>query len=290
MKITPDDPRLTAYALGELDPTERDAIEAELQKSFVLQQAVEEIRATAALLEKQLAAEELPGLAFAQQLKIENQLKPPAARPAVSFWRILFYGGVSAAAACFIFAMLLPELSKSKNKQQQLALNSQPKTPATVPETKPAAVTPANSTTVALTPAPAEQKLQPPTVPVQPAKPVSVTPPVDIVVQSAPPAPLVQPAPAVILSAAAPPPAVTQIESLVPAASVSASARSAPANQPVGGAKAAVSDSLSQNRMPALALNGANSISAGTTGGGGGGRGGRGGGGGGGAEFNFNLS
>jgi len=99
MKITPDDPRLTAYALGELDPAERAAIEAELEKSFALQQAVEEIRETATVLKTKLAEEELPGLAFAQQLKIENQLKEPAGRPATSFWRILFYGGASATAA-----------------------------------------------------------------------------------------------------------------------------------------------------------------------------------------------
>src|SRR5471032_852867 len=129
MKITPDDPKLTAYALGELDHAERAAIEAELEKSPECRRVVEDIRETALLLETQLAAEELPELAFAQQRKIENQLKEPADRPATSFWRILFYGGVSAAAACFIVAMFLPALSKSKSKAQQVALNSQPSSP-----------------------------------------------------------------------------------------------------------------------------------------------------------------
>lgn len=129
MKITPDDPRLTAYALGELDKSERAAIEAELEKSFVLQRAVEEIRETAALLKKNLAAEEMPGLAFAQQRKIENQLNRSADRPRTNWWRILFYGGLTAA-TCLIVAMLLPALSKSKSNEQHLALNSQPSSPA----------------------------------------------------------------------------------------------------------------------------------------------------------------
>ena len=148
MKINPDDPKLTAYALGELDKAERAAIEAELEKSFACQRAVEEIRETAALLEKKLAAEELPGLAFAQQRKIENQLKESAGRPALSFWRILFYGGVSVATACLIAAMLLPGLSRSKNKEQQLAKNqsvnpqvvTQSAPPAPPVATKPAPV------------------------------------------------------------------------------------------------------------------------------------------------------
>lgn len=142
------------------------------------------------------------GLAFAQQRKIENQLKEPVGRPGISFWRILFYGGLSAAAACFILAMFLPALSKSKPKVQHLALNSPPisqtKPQAPIPEKKPPVVIPASSSTVApaiipaLRPAPTEQKPQPSVQEKQA--------PVDMVVQSAPPAPPVQPAPAVVLT------------------------------------------------------------------------------------------
>jgi Ca-activated chloride channel family protein len=207
MKITPDDPKLTAYALGELDQTERAALEAELEKSPELRRAVEEIRATVLLLEKKLAAEELPGLAFAQQLKIENQLKEPAGRPAISFWRILFYGGVSAAAACFIVAMLLPDLSKSKFKAQHLALNSQPnsqtKTQASVPEKKPPVVMADNNNTVApatiatLPSAPTEPKPQP-SVRETEAR-------IDVATKSATVAPPLQPVPAVTMPVVIPP-------------------------------------------------------------------------------------
>ncbi len=56
-KITPDDPRLTAYALGELEGDERAAMEAALRDDPALQAAVDEIRATVAQLESALATE-----------------------------------------------------------------------------------------------------------------------------------------------------------------------------------------------------------------------------------------
>jgi Ca-activated chloride channel family protein len=129
MKITADDPKLTAYALGELDKSERAAIEAELEKSTELRRAVEEIRATALMLEKKLVAEELPGLAFAQQRKIENRLRKSATGSRQFSWRILFFGGLGAAAACLIAAMILPGLLDSKPKPQHLALNTPPTSP-----------------------------------------------------------------------------------------------------------------------------------------------------------------
>jgi hypothetical protein len=56
-RILPDDPRLTAYALGELDSPEREAVEAALQAQPALRATVEELRATAARIEDALAVE-----------------------------------------------------------------------------------------------------------------------------------------------------------------------------------------------------------------------------------------
>jgi Ca-activated chloride channel family protein len=55
MKLTPDDPKLTAYALGELDATERAAVEAALARSPECRRAVDEIRALAGNLTTELA-------------------------------------------------------------------------------------------------------------------------------------------------------------------------------------------------------------------------------------------
>lgn len=55
MKLTPDDSKLTAYALGDLDATERDGIETALARSPECRRAVAEIRALAGELTTELA-------------------------------------------------------------------------------------------------------------------------------------------------------------------------------------------------------------------------------------------
>jgi Ca-activated chloride channel family protein len=56
-KLSPDDPRLTAYALGELEGDEQAAVEAALKTDDAAQAVVAEIRATARQLEAALASE-----------------------------------------------------------------------------------------------------------------------------------------------------------------------------------------------------------------------------------------
>lgn len=55
--LLPDDPRITAYVLGELDPDQRAAFETALQHSPAARAAAEEIRATVQQLTNALAAE-----------------------------------------------------------------------------------------------------------------------------------------------------------------------------------------------------------------------------------------
>jgi Ca-activated chloride channel family protein len=57
IRLLPDDPRLTAYALGELAGDERAAVEAALRENPALQVAVDEIRTTAAILQSALGHE-----------------------------------------------------------------------------------------------------------------------------------------------------------------------------------------------------------------------------------------
>src|SRR5690606_28340189 len=56
-RLMPDDPRLTAYALGELEGDERAEVEAALRRDRDARRRVEEIRATVAQLEEALAEE-----------------------------------------------------------------------------------------------------------------------------------------------------------------------------------------------------------------------------------------
>jgi Ca-activated chloride channel family protein len=58
--FSPDDPKLTAFALGELAEPERSKVEAQLRDDPAARATVEAIRATAQQLEQALAAEPLP--------------------------------------------------------------------------------------------------------------------------------------------------------------------------------------------------------------------------------------
>ena len=94
MKIDLNDPRLTAYALGELDETEQAAVERELIRSDAARQAVEEIRATAGLLKEELSNEPGVELSQSQNALIEHRLdlrttrNPSTSRSPLRRWSV----------------------------------------------------------------------------------------------------------------------------------------------------------------------------------------------------------
>ena len=74
MKMDADDPRWTAYALGEIaDEKERAKIEGILAESAEMRRLVEEIRETAGLLKEELRAEPAVTLTQTQREKIESR-------------------------------------------------------------------------------------------------------------------------------------------------------------------------------------------------------------------------
>ena len=83
MTLDPNDPKLTAYVLGELDDADRAAVEKALGSSPELRRAVEEIRRTADLLAEHLQAELAPTLTPGQREAILQQSDQPAL-PAVA--------------------------------------------------------------------------------------------------------------------------------------------------------------------------------------------------------------
>ncbi len=70
MKMNANDPKLTAYVLGEVDEGERSHIEAQLRSSPDLGRAVEEIRQTAAMLTRELQGVPCPVLTDDQRAEI----------------------------------------------------------------------------------------------------------------------------------------------------------------------------------------------------------------------------
>lgn len=117
-KITPGDPRLTAYALGELDAAEHVAVEAAIKNDPAAQAAVAQIRSLGGDLSAALAKEPLPFVVPPPQLK-----DAPTAREAYhprKFWRLPFYlvGGLAAACVAVMFVVSQQQVAE---QDKQLA-------------------------------------------------------------------------------------------------------------------------------------------------------------------------
>jgi len=113
MKLLPEDPRLTAYALGEIeDQQERSAIESAVAQSTELQQAVAAIRDMSELLTKGFAAEPIPELSEFEKARMGQ---PTATRERSGVSRILSWPVLSSVAAVLIVAfVVLPQRSALK--------------------------------------------------------------------------------------------------------------------------------------------------------------------------------
>src|SRR5437588_7838376 len=117
-QLLPDDPRLTAYALGELDPSEREAIERLMGDSPPAQLAVREIRELAGLLATELRQEPVAALTAAQRSAILDAGAPTVApatatlgaarRRFVNSRWVSRFAALATVAALFAVAALLP--------------------------------------------------------------------------------------------------------------------------------------------------------------------------------------
>jgi Ca-activated chloride channel homolog len=121
MKINLDDPRLTAYALGELDEAARAGVEQMLAETPEARQAVEEIRQMADLMTRRLQEDpQSVSLTAAQRTAIDSSLEahehiqvvsPPRSHDEERWpsWRqLVLYGGL-AVAACFALLLSVAE-------------------------------------------------------------------------------------------------------------------------------------------------------------------------------------
>lgn len=110
MNFSENDPRLTAYALGEIeDVKERKEIEAAIAESPELQKAVEDIRMMGALLEESLEAETAPDLSEFEKEKL-TQDKPLVSRKKSIRDRIFSLPVMSAAAAVIIVTFIMVQV------------------------------------------------------------------------------------------------------------------------------------------------------------------------------------
>src|SRR5262249_26993092 len=118
MTFDASDPRLTAYALGELDGSERAEIEAHLAGSAEAARFVDEIRETARLLTEQLRLEPSPGLAAAQREVIEINLRTQPTARRFPRWIPLALAAILVAGATTAFWVA----NQAEQAQRELAM------------------------------------------------------------------------------------------------------------------------------------------------------------------------
>lgn len=115
-RLDPDDPRLTAYALGELEGADATQVAAAVSVDPSLQTVVEEIRATAGRLTAALEGEPLPELARPVHLEPYHTVRS-ARIFRFPYWKV----AALAAAACFAVVLALRELPMAeKDAQKQI--------------------------------------------------------------------------------------------------------------------------------------------------------------------------
>ena len=119
--LTHDDPRLTAYALGELTASERALMESELVNSPELRAEVELIRALSGNLSAELSKElgSTPTLTRPQRAAIVRAATPRA-------WRVIGWSVITAAAASIALMVMMPERAMVAPPSQPLAMKSLP--------------------------------------------------------------------------------------------------------------------------------------------------------------------
>jgi Ca-activated chloride channel homolog len=105
MKFDADDPRLTAFALGELDAEEARPIERALAESPSLQREIDQIRAMAGSLQSRLKAEISPRLTPAQREMIAQEPKSVLNSPLIFGRGPRWIAAGAALAACIALAI-----------------------------------------------------------------------------------------------------------------------------------------------------------------------------------------
>ncbi len=115
MKTNPDDPKWTAYVLGELNDAECAAAEKELESSAEAREIVDEIRATTMMLKEELARKEGAALTSTERQAILAAARAAQKSPAWYHVRQAFTVGALAATVLLVVATLsIPTLLRSR--------------------------------------------------------------------------------------------------------------------------------------------------------------------------------
>ncbi|GMV91940.1 MAG: hypothetical protein AMXMBFR82_17180 [Candidatus Hydrogenedentota bacterium] len=132
MQVNNEDPRLTAFALGELDGDERDAIAAAVDADPVLTERVKEITAAAEAAFQAFPKDdglELTGEQRQTIIDASQQFASPRFSPASRFWRAAHFaalaGCIMAALGAYAFWRVASEPTLSQDGAMQVSLLQQ---------------------------------------------------------------------------------------------------------------------------------------------------------------------
>lgn len=107
MNLTPEDPRITAFALGEIDPLEAKQIEAAVGASAELREAVESIRSAGSALEQAFAAEAGPEMSDVDKAALYPGRDSVPSGGSIGRRRILFWPLLAGMAALVMVGFIL---------------------------------------------------------------------------------------------------------------------------------------------------------------------------------------
>jgi Ca-activated chloride channel homolog len=151
VKIDRSDPKLTAYALGELEPEERVEFEKYLDESREAQEEIEQIQIFTSMLSDELNSQQEPELSKEQREKIQQTAseqsldsKPKISDNVVSVdpsrWRKnlpIVTSVVAAAAVAVLASSFFKSTSRDSSRAEQTSFESPPTAASTALESKP---------------------------------------------------------------------------------------------------------------------------------------------------------
>ncbi len=122
-----DDPRITAYALGELSTEEATNLESELSANPEWQENIASVKETAGLLKQALAEEPMVGLTQAHRDRIESKIaeteesESAPAQPLTPGQKIAWIGVGIAASLFLLFSVAIPVLTENRVNKRYAA-------------------------------------------------------------------------------------------------------------------------------------------------------------------------
>src|SRR5438552_13477078 len=143
MNFNSDDPKWTAYVLGEMEESDRAALELVLESSAEAREFVEELRFAVSIMKEGLAAETVVGLTPEQQTMVRASAgSRRESRNPFKHWLSMpvtptVWAAGLVAAGLLVAATLTPSLLRSRQAAQSVTLKAsltQPDMPATAPE------------------------------------------------------------------------------------------------------------------------------------------------------------